>query len=600
MKSVIDANGNQRWKDINEKEDTEKIRVYFPNIISEFCRSHGFNYTSPSKITPVPQVSNNPFFRQILGSPLGIQALLYCIKYGLTLVVPLNPPELSIEFLSTHMIVRKQGGKDFVSLNGIYGTIESEGLSPYTEQLIPFPTVIHPEILSDRESFNLLRKSSKNFRSDGGSSFIEGSIFEIPFGNIPILFISQTLRFEGCMWGFINENVQNEWKVKTYCPLCIPEIDVNVSNEETIQRVTRTYSRNSVKIPKDLTSRKKAEEREKERLKKIFQTENLVWIYSNVEEEQGELESSVSQAMSDPVMVQYISATKSQFPELVKGKSCEERAKLLKRVVNQMVNKLPQSFKDKNYDNLAVRKVVENITTSLLFEFIWPPAYGDRIDTKELVDDNKLSNTIEDHQFIRAVHLDVGFLDEEIGRVGSRQVIGILRKMNNFKTPSQKLVQLGNAFKALQALTFSLLPPGDSVTADVLLPSFIYIVIRANLPHLSSTYSYLSAFSDRCDPNGEYSYYLTNLFGAISFLLQVTGKQLTIDEKIYEDAIQKIKVEKKEVGNLFDQKREDGYAKFERMKDIETLNELDKVELLREYKELVRKNEELRKELNIK
>ncbi|BFU24854.1 vacuolar sorting protein 9 domain containing protein [Entamoeba histolytica HM-1:IMSS-B] len=605
MKYVSDGRKNS-WVNIDESEDKEKIKNYFPQLIQTFCKMHHFDYKKPQEIRNklVGQITNNPFFNELLSTPLGAQSVFYAIKKKLTLVVPLNPPPLSVEFLASHMIYRQGGKKDFVSINGIYGKIESEGLSPYSDQLIPFPMVIHPELISDRFLFDKMKPKITHI-SDGGASIIEGCSCETSIGFFPVLFISQTMRFEGCEWGYLSENVTKEWKLPMYCPVCIQEIDVNQMNIENIHEVTRKYKSNK-SLPKqifnDVKSRKEAEAKEKSRLQRIFKEDNVMWLYSNVKEEENEITQLIADSMKDETVTMYINATKTQFPDLVKGKSMEERARLLQRVVDGVKKKLPQPIQERFNNNLTEselgRKILENIFSSMLFEYIWPPCYDKFQTSKEVVNDMKLEQIIKIHQFIHASHLDVNFLDEPSGQKGIRQIIGILRKMNNFKTPSQKLMQLANAFKVLQSLTFSLLPPGDSVTADILLPSFIYIVIRANTTHLASTLSYLSAFSQRGDVNGEYSYYITNLYGAISFLLEINGNKLTIEQKIYDDAVTKMKKEISQQRNLFDIKRENGIALFERFKTAETFNEYDKIELLKKYQMIIKENALMKEEIS--
>lgn len=619
MRCISDGRNN-RWIPLLQPDMSQVLREYFPKLIEVACLNHGYTYQTvvvdkgkenTERDSDVPldnaMFKDNEFFKDLFHSPIGREALLYAIKRGLALVLPLNPPEVTVEFLSTHLIRPcesiaddlwtsndsndKFHDEDFVSANGIFGRMESNGLSPYVPQLVPLPSEIQ----------TCPRRPSGLTRLEGGSSYIERGVFKTPIGNLPVIFISQPFRYSGCHWGSLTENVRKGWIVPRFKPLEINDINT----EASIVYSTSSSLRSSEVVhcsletnEMDIKKRKETEEREKKRLQVLFKCPTLFWLHAGEYEEESEIERQLADAMSTEPVAIYIAATRAQFPDLVRGKPLKERMRLLSRVVDGARKKLPETISTDDTGRVTIKGVLENVFSSLLYDYIWPPRYDRDARSQEVKDDQKLDRIIQQHQFLRAAHLDVNFLDNPEGELGLMQVIAILRKMNDVKCPSQKLVQLANAFKVLQSLTFSLLPPGDSVTADVLLPSFIYIIIRSQMTDLASTLSYISSYAERGDVNGEYSYYITNMFGAVSFLLSVDSSKLTIDKELYEDAVDKGGKEMVSSTYLFDRKRSNGRVVFERLKSASLLNKIDQIELLHSYQALLRENQMLKEELN--
>ena len=600
MKSVSDGKRNM-WVSIDFKEDTEKIRMEHHKIIQAFCEKHGYNYVVSQilQFKSIDHIFNTQFFFDLIKSPVGSQSIFYAIKYGFTFIIPLQQVEPSGEFLASHMIVRQSGRKNFVSFNKIYGMIEPEGLTYFSNQMIAHPTTVHPDIYGNAFSWNELDPKAQP-KQEWGSSILESCVCETPLGFFPVLFVSQPLRFEGCDWGYLCENITKEWKLQTYCPIDMECINVDDS-KENISETIRKRQRMSVAERRKTSLVNRLEEEERKRLKKIFSVKNLVWNFVNITESEDKLHDIMANVFqTDEMMKQYVNATKTQFPQLVQGKSMEERANILQRVVESAKKKVPLEIQEQYHSpesQLLMKTIIQNIFTSFLFDYIWPPSYDKNNQTKEMFDDVKLEHIIKLHQFIRAKHLDVDFLDSEEAQCGLEQVIAIFRKMNNHRTPSQKLIHFGNGFKVLQSLMFSLLPPGNTVAADILLPSFIYVIIRANISHLASTLSYLSAFIQYLDNNGEYSYFISNLFGAVSFLLELDQTKLSIEKDLYEDCIMKMEMELSTQNFKFDSRRQNGVAIFDRYKSVKTFNIYDKIELKKQYLALIEENKKLKEEL---
>ena len=114
------------------------------NIIQTFYQKHGYSYQREMSLQfkSTDEMFNTGFFNDLIRSSIGLQAIAYAIKYGLTFVIPFQQSDVSPEFLASHMIIRQSGKKNFVTINKTYGMIEPHGLSHYADQMIPFPSFV--------------------------------------------------------------------------------------------------------------------------------------------------------------------------------------------------------------------------------------------------------------------------------------------------------------------------------------------------------------------------------------------------------------------------------------------------------------------------
>jgi hypothetical protein len=105
-----------------------------------------------------------------------------------------------------------------------------------------------------------------------------------------------------------------------------------------------------------------------------------------------------------------------------------------------------------------------------------------------------------------------------------------LYKMNQFKTPRDKLVALMNCArlvsKALAAST-------SVINADAFLPVFIYVVVHSRCPNLLLNAAYALEARHPARLAGEFSYYLTHLHSVLSFVRRCDAAVLSIDAATY-------------------------------------------------------------------
>lgn len=74
---------------------------------------------------------------------------------------------------------------------------------------------------------------------------------------------------------------------------------------------------------------------------------------------------------------------------------------------------------------------------------------------------------------------------------------------------------------------------GDGMGADRLLPTVVWVIVRARPAGLISTIRYIQRFRDRTKVSGEHAYCLTNLIAAITTIERLYGERIAKAEPIY-------------------------------------------------------------------
>ena len=146
--------------------------------------------------------------------------------------------------------------------------------------------------------------------------------------------------------------------------------------------------------------------------------------------------------------------------------------------------------------------------------------------------DSKLSSKLSKFKRIRPEHLDI--VPSVVEDVKISTALEELRKINNYKTPRDKIICMSNSCKIIFNILQKSLPK-NSASADVFLPILIYIVCKANVPHLHSNVKYVSEYRNPNKLHTEHGYFLTNFQSVIAFWQNLTQKDLTISEEEYKD-----------------------------------------------------------------
>ncbi|KAI7906573.1 uncharacterized protein BX663DRAFT_496977 [Cokeromyces recurvatus] len=154
--------------------------------------------------------------------------------------------------------------------------------------------------------------------------------------------------------------------------------------------------------------------------------------------------------------------------------------------------------------------------------------------------DEILQQKINIFRWVREKHLDIPETEynESFLTFAESEIL----KMNNYKSPRDKLICILNCCKVIFGLIKHV--EGDA-GADKFLPILIYVVIRANPPKLVSNVQYIYRFRNPEQLQAEAGYYLTNLMGAISFIETMEAKSLSISEEEFDKNIERTMLELK-------------------------------------------------------
>lgn len=108
---------------------------------------------------------------------------------------------------------------------------------------------------------------------------------------------------------------------------------------------------------------------------------------------------------------------------------------------------------------------------------------------------------------------------------------GELLKMDKYKAPMDKLVCLANVRRMVEASIAAAVRAGADIGgADAFFPTFLYVVLHAHPPKLSSNIEYMKRYRMRSRLSGEFDYMLANLESTALYLDTVNWEHLKISK----------------------------------------------------------------------
>ncbi|XP_042495196.1 vacuolar protein sorting-associated protein 9A-like [Macadamia integrifolia] len=138
-------------------------------------------------------------------------------------------------------------------------------------------------------------------------------------------------------------------------------------------------------------------------------------------------------------------------------------------------------------------------------------------------------------KFVRPEHLDIpeALHDEASWLLAEKE----LQKLNAFKVPREKLLCIFSCCRVINnlLLNVSMSENHEPSGADDFLPVLIYVTIKANPPQLHSNLKFIQLFRRQSKLISEVAYYFTNLMSAKSFIVDLDGKSLSIDEAEFQE-----------------------------------------------------------------
>ncbi|OSX64362.1 hypothetical protein POSPLADRAFT_1079301, partial [Postia placenta MAD-698-R-SB12] len=198
---------------------------------------------------------------------------------------------------------------------------------------------------------------------------------------------------------------------------------------------------------------------------------------------------------------------------------------------------------DVEFDNAL--EGMEKLVMNRLYEFTFTPQVVRMVPPRpvtvdDLERDRVLSQRIALFRWIEPKHLDVPEGEGSEGFLTFAQQE--LLKVNHYKAPRDKLICILNCCKVIFGLIRHL---RKEEGADTFIPVLIYVVLKANPPHLLSNVEFINRFRNPTKLQSEAGYYLSSLMGAVSFietmdhtsLSQITQEEF---EKNVEEVIQSL------------------------------------------------------------
>ncbi|KAI0352403.1 hypothetical protein OH77DRAFT_1523446 [Trametes cingulata] len=171
---------------------------------------------------------------------------------------------------------------------------------------------------------------------------------------------------------------------------------------------------------------------------------------------------------------------------------------------------------DAEFDNAM--EGMEKLVMNRLYDFTFTPQVAKAVPPRpvtadDLERDRVLSQRIALFKWIEPKHLDVPEGEGSEGFLMFAQQE--LLKINHYKAPRDKLICILNCCKVIFGLIRHL---HKDESADTFVPILIYVVIKANPPHLLSNVEFINRFRNPAKLQSEAGYYLSSLMGAVSFI----------------------------------------------------------------------------------
>ncbi|KAF3962872.1 hypothetical protein CMV_012670 [Castanea mollissima] len=140
--------------------------------------------------------------------------------------------------------------------------------------------------------------------------------------------------------------------------------------------------------------------------------------------------------------------------------------------------------------------------------------------------------------FLKPEHLDIpAVLHNEASWLLAEKE---LQKINTFKAPREKLLCIMNCCRVINNLLLNASMSENHALAglDDFLPVLIYVTIKANPPQLHSNLKFIQLYRRQAKLVSEAAYYFTNLVSAKTFIVDLNGKSLSMDEIKFEESMQ--------------------------------------------------------------
>ncbi|EDR27384.1 RAB GDP/GTP exchange factor, putative [Entamoeba dispar SAW760] len=531
----------ERYSQIKEENNNSQIQQKsfnsenIPTVTIENIPSSEVLSELQNKSIQIEQVNKNeyhnsllvithPIFRSLMTTNISI--LQDALKLNAILILPpvysINDIDLTKDFFYSHFILLDKQSLHFITLTQIPGIISDSSLRIFMSDVKDFNG-------TDFERFDEVIETVKDISKTSAPIFstniigVEAYIGkETNLSQLNILLTKSPIYQHGCSWA---------WKLMDgNAPLSFNEYTIELSLDESVETIKAS-------IPGFIDQQRI----DKMMLNDKFQPQFVSPLDDERRKElnnNNEIQKKVYQKI---LKTKEVSIQTDQFVvgfgEMVKGMNLDERKEVIEKFIKEMIITLKRLKigigEDKQYFT-----VLQRLLYTRVFKYIWPPSINtvEKMNLKEVEEDHLIMNKVIEHQFVTPELLDVDF-DENKSVKPLSYAINCLKQIDSVRTAQDKLAYIYIALRIIEMTTIFVT---GNVSGDTFVPIVIYTLLKANLPHLSSTVKYVMTFAETT--RGAHSCYFCNFVAAVSFITQMNENSLHFEEDgIYQQLIQQTK-----------------------------------------------------------
>ncbi|GMM29842.1 guanine nucleotide exchange factor [Martiniozyma asiatica (nom. inval.)] len=243
----------------------------------------------------------------------------------------------------------------------------------------------------------------------------------------------------------------------------------------------------------------------------------------------------------------YIRSFLSQFSSRIWTVAEQEKlihdfhAFLFAKLIQQEPFKNPNAQQSMNYKE-GLEKLVMTRVYTLTFSPIMTFIKLTDEHKKDKLNDKKYHINLHLYHWITLEHLDLHLpetaVDDKFLRLASDELL----KINNYKSPRDKIICILNSSK----LIYGLIRKHTEENADSFVPLLIYVLLKTKVKNLYSNIQYIQRFREPEFLVGETSYYVSTLEIACNFIMNIKQDQLTITPEEFSTKIEAAKSALKE------------------------------------------------------
>ncbi|KAL7713055.1 VPS9 domain-containing protein [Entamoeba marina] len=449
------------WRKSNDPQPTPSISppveldmpgefIYqqeYEELLTSFAKQFGMPYVPINLIHNTITVDRSPQIIYLLTHKIGLQAVVTALEHDFTLIIPNKTMTLTPEYLMTHMIRKKPHEDTFVTFNGLYGKITNDSIALFSDQEPAFPWKCIPDIFFNfpEHFYDNLESKENLVRRTKETTVICTDNLQTPLGEVVVIFTEAPLIFNGCSWGWVNDELQRGylWMERP----SVSPLNGNISNNPKWYQLPsepQEHSGNTF-------------------LEKLDQSKAI------------QIRSSLENSFK-------------QFRNISNTLQFKEKSVFLKQMITGTKRKIERNDVWKNSfieEEENIMECLENIYTISLYELLWPPCFEETSKDK----DKKLEDFVLSRQFLNATDIGLEFL-HDIAESVIEEVAGLLRQVNMKRSPKEKGKVLKDVYEVVKGIVDYLTDSNE----ETYIKTLAFIILKTNISFLVTTLDYIKAF----------------------------------------------------------------------------------------------------------